>query len=262
MRKGGAAPATGAAQAISAKGPSSSLFVTPTLEEKHEFFEISSSGAKYTFVNNIDDPLHANWLCVCLCSVLISSTGHSHTLDSLHEAIMSKGISATCITKQKLAKYLVEQPYIIKHERYVKPSPDTTRYSLNHRMVRPGVFLHDLRSFPVLAADEKLKEDGALFILSSCRGGMTRDGGGEITTGEVLFKDFQRLMKECLALDVPAPGKVIKPINLRTKIIKYVPGDDGISVKKETMDGIAIVKSEARDKSVRYKFAPSTAARW
>ena len=32
--------------------------------------------------------------------------------------------------------------------------------------------------------------------------------------------------------------------------------------KNKDLEAIAIVKSEARDKSVRYKFAPSTAARW
>ena len=147
--------------------------------------------------------------------------------------------------------------------RYENVSVETTRFSLDHRMARPGAFLHDLSRKPLDTVDEKLKEDGALFILSLARGSMSKDGpGGEIVTGEVLFKDFQRLMREYLGMELNMPGKAIKPLNLRTRIFKYVVKDDGRSVVREVHDGIAISKMEARDKTVKYKFSPSTNARW
>lgn len=49
--------------------------------------------------------------------------------------------------------------------RYEKASMDTTRYSLDHRQARPGAFLHDMSRRQLDQSDEKLKEDGALFIL-------------------------------------------------------------------------------------------------
>lgn len=157
----------------------------------------------------------------------------------------------------------MSNPYYSKHERYENPSVNTTRFSIDHRIARPGAFLHDLSRKPLDISDEKLKEDGALFILSLSRATMSKDGpGGEIVTGGVLFKDFQRLMREFLGMEINMPGKAIKPINARTRIIKYVQRADGKGVDKEVMDGIAINKMEARDKTVKYRFSPSTQARW
>lgn len=58
------------------------------------------------------------------------------------------------------------------------------------------------------------------------------------------------------------PGKAIKPINIRTRIIKYAMNSDGRSVTRDVVEGIAISKMEARDKTVKYKFAPSASSRW
>ena len=238
------------------------VMVPYELEEDNEFFTIASSGAKYDFIKDLDNKLHSNWIHVLLCNVLISSTGKSHTLDSIYDACVERGLDTEAITKDKLATVL-RSDYYLKSETFLDPKIETCRFSLNHQAARPSAFLHDLSKAPSFSAlpDDKLKEDGVLFILSMARGIMARDSHYQVSTGEVLFKDMQRLIRENLAIDVNMPGKAIKPINLRTSILEYTTGADGVSVELKTTEGVAISKLEG-DKTVKYKFCPKIAPRW
>lgn len=232
------------------------------LEEENEFFTIASSGAKYDFIKDLDNKLHSNWIHVLLCNILISSTGKSYTLDSLYDACVERGLDTEAIPKEKLATVL-RSDYYTKHETFLEPKIETCRFSLNHQAARPSAFLHDLSKASPFSAlpDEKLKEDGVLFILSMARGIMSRDSHYQVATGEVLFKDMQRLIRENLAIDVNMPGKAIKPINIRTTIVEYITSEDGTSVEKKVLDGVAISKLEG-DKTVKYKFQPKAGPRW
>ena len=111
--------------------------------------------------------------------------------------------------------------------------------------------------------DEKLKEDGALFILSMARGIMSRDNHNDVSTGDVIFKDMQRLIRDYLAIELNMPGKAIKPLNLRTHIIHFVPNADGTALEKKVTDGVSVSKIEGgQDKTVKYRFLPKIAPRW
>jgi hypothetical protein len=232
------------------------------LEEENEFYTIASSGCQYDFITDLENKLHSNWLHVLLCNVLISSEGMSHTLDTIYAACLERGLNSEAIPKDKLATVL-RADYYTKHETFMDVKIETCRFSLNHQAARPSAFLHDLSKQPAFnpLPDDKLKEDGVLFVLSMARGIMSRDNHNLVTSGDVIFKDMQRLVREYLAIDVNMPGKAIKPINLRTTVIQYITGEDGFSVEKKLVEGIAISKLEG-DKTVKYKFLPRIAPRW
>jgi hypothetical protein len=231
------------------------------LEEKAEYFEIGNSGASFDFIKDLDDKLQNNWMHVLMCTILINSTGRSHTLDTIFDDIAKRGVDTTLITKEKLSTFLCSD-YYYKHETFLDPKIETCRFSLNHQAARPSSFMHDVKAIPPFTLpDEKLKEDAVLFILSMARGIMSQTSAGNTTIGDVLFKDMQRLTREYLGIDVTQPGKAIKPINLRTRIITYEVDADMKTVEKKYEEGIAILKAEA-DKVVRYRFLPHVGTRW
>lgn len=199
-----------------------------------------------------------------LCSVLISSTGLSHTLDTVYNACLARGLNEEAVSKDALAEFL-RSDYYHKHEVFNDPKIETCRFSLNHQAARPASFLNDLSTHPPFSPlpDEKLKEDGALFILSMARGIMSRDNHNDVSTGDVIFKDMQRLIRDYLAIELNMPGKAIKPLNLRTHIIHFVPNADGTALEKKVTDGVSVSKIEGgQDKTVKYRFLPKIAPRW
>lgn len=103
-------------------GKQMSIYIHSQLKEENEFFEIASSGASYSFLTNLEDPSHANWMHVLMCVIMISSTGHSHTLESLYSKIQERGVSSKNISRKALGQFLENCKYYSKHERYVSIS--------------------------------------------------------------------------------------------------------------------------------------------
>ena len=243
------------------------------LGEDSEFFRISSTKCKYSFITSLvpgiagpDSLIHSNWMHVLLCNILISQIGNSWTLDSLHDEICKRGVNGEIITKKILGDFLSSDFYH-KHEVLLDPKIETARFRINHQVTKPAEFLSDLSKGGKTSlgsgviTDEHI-EDAAVLIASMRRGTVLSSGQGGGESGELLFGDLTSHFKNYFGIDVAAPGKRLKAINARTFIVKYDVDPATCKLTTTESDGVSIHKREGRDKSVWYKFLPNTDSRW
>ena len=236
------------------RGQQQEVTIPADLDEDIEFFEISKSDADYSFITDLKEPLHANWMHVLLCSILISSTGKSYTLDNLYDAVQERG--AKEITKEDLATIL-QCDYYHKHESYLEPRIETCRFSINIGVVEPSSFLFDLSQgkHSQVPKSVGLNSDGAMFILSMVRNAPSTAGrgGGDGMRGELLFKEADNRNNKYLGM-VDKPGQLYRNVNSRTTMITYTHNEDG-TLKKTVKPCIAIQKRQ-QAKEFYYCFYP------
>ena len=236
------------------RGHHQEVTIPADLDEVIEFFEITKSDADYSFITDLKEPFHANWMHVLLCSILISSTGVSYTLDNLHNAVQERG--AKEITKEDLATFL-QCDYYHKHETYLEPKIETCRFSINTGVIDPSTFLFDLSQGKHSAPPKSigLNSDGAMFILSMVRNAPSMAGtrGGDGERGELLFKEADNRNNKYLGM-VDKPGQLYRNVNSRTTMITYTKDEDG-KLNKVVKPCIAIQKRQ-QAKEFYYCFYP------
>ena len=186
----------------------------------------------------------------------------------MHAEVCKRGINGDKITKKKLGEFLSKFDFYHKHESYSDPKMETTRFSINHQVTKPVAFLADLskggKSYlgNSLITDEHI-EDACVLIVSIRRGTVSTTSPVEgQQSGELLFEELRKILKDYFGKEESTPGKRLKAINQRTFIINYIVDATGV-VKKTETDGVCLHKRVAgRESSVWYKFLPNNEKRW